>query len=349
MTKAELIVRLRESSGRYDLSEEDWTELLNQACRLLDQRSTARGEPALWWGRVEEGKDFVVVENLRAVRDVWLVGVGGRARCDLSRETYSDFLSLDLSEDRTLSQIRKMLGLSPVPVFLTRTYCVPVTGRTARRPVEVVVLSRRSLENVVWLNPTQPSVPAKLEIVLEDNLLAPQVESPPLSPGTITITGTAPDNSGLVEDVHCSGAGVFQTVGQFKSVSSISASGFQNLVQGDEMITVRCASLHGLRFALSNWTTQTVLLFSPPPQAGTVVEVYGSFWSEPLVEDGSENFWTISYPQVLMWAVMYLLEVQLRNREGQLDWDLAISQALDQIDKEAIYERELRSPNRIRG
>lgn len=68
------------------------------------------------------------------------------------------------------------------------------------------------------------------------------------------------------------------------------------------------------------------------------LEVTGKFFSDPLIQDEDENFWTLRYPETLLKASLYELEVFYRNSEGAQDWFNAVKQDLLDIESMELLQ-----------
>lgn len=87
------------------------------------------------------------------------------------------------------------------------------------------------------------------------------------------------------------------------------------------------------------------IIFPPADPAG-VMEITGTFYSNPLQVATDENYWSREHPMILIWGALYQLEVTYRNSEGAKDWIAAISQALttlefDHVEQQAINLRQM--------
>ena len=74
----------------------------------------------------------------------------------------------------------------------------------------------------------------------------------------------------------------------------------------------------------------------PPTDQDLTLEIVGKFFSYPLVKCGDENFWSINYPLLLIWAALYNVEVTYRNNSGANDWLNAINSKLYSIACDAV-------------
>lgn len=72
----------------------------------------------------------------------------------------------------------------------------------------------------------------------------------------------------------------------------------------------------------------------PHPSKAIPIRVTGCFYSEPLLDDSSSNVWSERYPDTLIKAALYQLEIFYRNTEGAQDWLSSIQ--LDLTDAEQL-------------
>ena len=99
--------------------------------------------------------------------------------------------------------------------------------------------------------------------------------------------------------------------------------------------------------AVSEYTYLT-LLFGPPADASYELEIHGLFLSTALSADGDENWWTVNYPLVVVWAAMRQLEITYRNSEGQKDWENAVKGELKGQEFDFV-EEEIANFDQIGG
>lgn len=88
------------------------------------------------------------------------------------------------------------------------------------------------------------------------------------------------------------------------------------------------------------------IIILPPPDESLIVEVKGLFYAAELTADSNTNFWTNNYPDLLVMAVLYKLEVMNRNTEGRNDWMAAIEQELMMVDV-GMVDEEVHGINQI--
>jgi hypothetical protein len=69
----------------------------------------------------------------------------------------------------------------------------------------------------------------------------------------------------------------------------------------------------------------------PSPDATYTYSAIGRIYST-LSADADTNFWTVNYPELVVWAACYLLEVLYRNTQGANDWLDKINDALRWAD-----------------
>lgn len=74
------------------------------------------------------------------------------------------------------------------------------------------------------------------------------------------------------------------------------------------------------------------------PSDSVQIEITGLMRSARLVDDTDSNYWTVEWPNVLLYASRRELEVQYRNLQGVKDWDSAITSALVQQEMDYIMD-----------
>jgi hypothetical protein len=90
---------------------------------------------------------------------------------------------------------------------------------------------------------------------------------------------------------------------------------------------------------LSGGHHYTSLLLAPVSNVTSTLEVLGKFFGSLLTADTSKSFWTEQYPEVLVRAALYQLEVFYRNTEGAKDWRTAIEEDIMGIDHNLVDEQ----------
>ncbi len=76
------------------------------------------------------------------------------------------------------------------------------------------------------------------------------------------------------------------------------------------------------------------IIFNPPADQAYDIHIQGLWFATALSVDADENYWTQLYPDLLVWAALYKLEVSYRNTEGARDWVAAINESLFGLDKD---------------
>lgn len=80
------------------------------------------------------------------------------------------------------------------------------------------------------------------------------------------------------------------------------------------------------------------ILFMPPADGEYQLEVEGLFYSNELLVDDDQSFWSVNYPNILVMASLRELEAHFRNTEGMKDWTNAIDLAVFNINKDFVEE-----------
>lgn len=80
------------------------------------------------------------------------------------------------------------------------------------------------------------------------------------------------------------------------------------------------------------------ILIGPPADGSYIIEVEGLFFQTTLSSDAQENYWSVRYPQAVVWAALREIEIDYRNTEGAKDWENAIRGLLQLLDFDAIEQ-----------
>jgi len=84
-------------------------------------------------------------------------------------------------------------------------------------------------------------------------------------------------------------------------------------------------------------TTMTrTILIAPPADQGYNVEIEKHAKSDAFAEDEDESFWSVNYPNTLVHAACYQLELFYRNTEGAKDWKAAIMEIINGLDNDEV-------------
>lgn len=84
--------------------------------------------------------------------------------------------------------------------------------------------------------------------------------------------------------------------------------------------------------------TYNGILFMPPADDDFILEIHGLFYTHELSGDDDESFWSVAYPEILLMAAMYELEVMYRNTEGARDWMAAIRNEVMGLGMDMVEE-----------
>lgn len=86
---------------------------------------------------------------------------------------------------------------------------------------------------------------------------------------------------------------------------------------------------------LDTWSLITLEIL-PTPSVVTTIRVSGNFYSDELKEDEDTSFWSITQPDILIKASLYVLEVFYRNSEGAQDWLSSIQLDLTDLEQQDV-------------
>lgn len=106
---------------------------------------------------------------------------------------------------------------------------------------------------------------------------------------------------------------------------------------------------YGTEIAVDGSQRNTVGIIVMPPVAETTgIELWGKFYSPTLTLDEDTSYWTEQYPDLLITAAQYQLEVINRNSEGMRDWLLALDMELTTIEFDLV-ETESNMATKMEG
>lgn len=100
----------------------------------------------------------------------------------------------------------------------------------------------------------------------------------------------------------------------------------------------------GAQFAFDS----TCLRLFPTPSRTGFLAVTGHFYSSKLEEDQDESIWSIKFPDLLVSASLWALEVFYRNTEGARDWMNHIALLINEQDAREL-EGEIYGINQMEG
>lgn len=90
------------------------------------------------------------------------------------------------------------------------------------------------------------------------------------------------------------------------------------------------------------------IIIMPPPEDSCTAEVWGLYYSNSLIEDTDESFWSVSHEDVLIHAAFRAIEVEHRNTQGVTDWTNAINSQMSGIIFDDL-EEEIQDVNQMEG
>lgn len=90
------------------------------------------------------------------------------------------------------------------------------------------------------------------------------------------------------------------------------------------------------------------ILLMPPADTTYTISVKGNFFSKQMSSGSDYNYWTLAYPEVVVYAAMYALEIFYRNLEGAKAQEQFIKNTLDGLEADVI-EQEIAQISRMEG
>ena len=90
------------------------------------------------------------------------------------------------------------------------------------------------------------------------------------------------------------------------------------------------------------------VIILPSPSQDITLELHGLFYSDELVLETDENYWTLNEPDILVMAALRELERSYRNITGANEWTTHINQKLSGLDMDLV-EAQISSTDSMRG
>lgn len=91
---------------------------------------------------------------------------------------------------------------------------------------------------------------------------------------------------------------------------------------------------------------QSGVIFLPAADGAYELSIVGAFYSQRFDDPSVRNFWTINYPDAVVYATMLKLEHAYRNKQGATDWIVAIDDVIRGIDYNAV-EQEMSQVRKV--
>lgn len=84
----------------------------------------------------------------------------------------------------------------------------------------------------------------------------------------------------------------------------------------------------------------TVIIINPKPNVAGQLTITGQFYSNKLVEPEDENYWSVNYPTLVVYAALYNLEASYRNSEGANDWRKILAEELKSLNVNVAMQQQ---------
>lgn len=89
---------------------------------------------------------------------------------------------------------------------------------------------------------------------------------------------------------------------------------------------------------IADHNTYNAIIVAPTTDQEYLIEIWGKFFSETLSVDADTNYWSVREPFVLVLATLRQLEVLHRNRQGVMDWEIAIQSELYGMESDFVED-----------
>lgn len=94
----------------------------------------------------------------------------------------------------------------------------------------------------------------------------------------------------------------------------------------------------GYMDVIEDWHRYNGVILAPPADQTYHVEVWGKFYSNKLIDDNDESFWTENHHHVLVMAAQRALEIFYRNSQGVADWTAVIKDEIQGIGMDFVED-----------
>ena len=94
--------------------------------------------------------------------------------------------------------------------------------------------------------------------------------------------------------------------------------------------------------------TYTGIVLFPRAEKEFEVEVSGLFYSPKLTANTDENYWSVTYPNLLVMAAVKQVEIMYRGLKAGSSWDRLMEPELENIEKDMV-EEEVSTVHNMRG
>jgi len=311
MNLLQLRLQFRSISGRFDLVEEDGTDIganfyINAGQRHLDRMDETQKS----WGvahRFCEVNYYSAQFNwCRAVKEVWAATTV--ARWQLEKKSLQDLIASYLTTPSPSAVYGTVLK-SGVTTGVGANKLIDAGGGLIVIPIASVVVDGSG--NTTYVT----AIDSDTQLSIGSNIFASGEAY------TIYSRATAGIPIGVGSPIYYSPAITRAAPETFNTPANEfeAFSGYVNVLSGDH-------------FAYNS------ILIAPPTNERIHLEIKGLFYTDQLSEDTDKSYWSEVHPDVLIMAAMRHIEVINRNTQGVNDWDRAISAEVSGIGKDLVEE-----------
>lgn len=336
-----------EENGRADLVV-DMTSFVDNGAdyyiqsgqRLLDTLFDTQQSFAWYKRDIEIGDFFIKLQNVQAIKEVWMANDEGRIQLEFKplgyiMENYNN-VAIQAVGDMTFSGV----PLDSETFVIDTTTFTFKTSASSDTEITIGSDAEETIDNAVTvINNKMSNVTAvkngttrlRIRAVTAGSAGNSIVFTESCSNVTIngggTLGGTVVGVDGSSEDT---GTPAYYT----RSVAGLSPE--QLSLTKSDFTDQFTYGLDGI--ILGSYYQYTNIIWMPPSDSAYTIEVLAKFFQKTLSSDSDENFWSVLYPEILLLAANYALEETYRNTEGMRDRMAAIMKRMDGIDKDIVEE-----------
>lgn len=322
-TKAQIIEMAKDLTGRLDLDEQMASGItkgsffLNAALRLLDTKQRTP-ESRRWLIKdIPKNESVLRFQNCRSIQEVWIINSDGRTQLEKKtpvelRENYAadPFTEGDSYTSSGIITFYPAVGTAEPYItdadskFLDEGFGegikIKVTGSQSNNGVYDVIAATASTLTLHKSN----------SLVSESG-----------TAGNVTITILT--------------AGIETGTPLYYSVDSFHIAPQQRELTISDYEKDFSNDFYSVMFGSSQGYNGIKIM--PPADAEYTVELLGD-WFSVMEDDSDQCYWSIVYPNVLVQAILFAIEVFYRNTAGMNDLMLSLEPFLSGIDKDLAEE-----------
>ncbi len=321
MTKAEILSSVIELSGRFDLTEEmspgqtKGDFFLNGALRFLDTNQQNPESQKNLVKDIHRTQFKLAFENARAVREVWIdIGDGEKLLEKVSLKEVNESYPEKMFQDGNPYINPDFIRFNSTGTITDSSLGFINAGFVAGGYVKVVGSYERQNDGLFYISSID-NLGGELTVWKASAIIDEQTDQHPdlvLTPVSFTAEVGSPT---------------------YYAIDSIHLAPQQRLLTFDQN------EFNADYFkVMYNSVGYNAIWIAPPPESDGVLRLVADFFSV-MENDTDICYWSVVYPNVLVQATLFAIEVFYRNTTGMRDMLASLEPFLTGIDKDLADEK----------